>query len=381
MVAIRALRWLSSSVWLRVGAIQLVFIAALQWVVYAASSVWLDLKGFWLFLLLFYLALAVLELWLATDSAEAVTAPLAARLNKSRIWRHLNKPNPGPIANSVTLTVIVIAVICAAILAAMIAVIVALDAGFSHRVIAAILSAWPIFACVAGYGALWRIFYHAGVDPSRAIDKLFLWAGIGAVGFFAGMIWVAYPDFGFESKRAAQRDFHRAMLSASAPCVTVQEKLSDLSACMIFGLRPGMAQSEVLGIVNGSGYFRREKPETCSTADKCSHYVTFSKDGLYLRVEFRTDPKSSAPAPEEQVSSIVFALDERANPYFDEAQMMEKFLKLLGPNGFSIDATHMVWTDIRNDLELRTYTYEQKFWLVFSRLGDRRIPLGSGVPV
>ena len=70
----------------------------------------------------------------------------------------------------------------------------------------------------------------------------------------------------------------------------------------------------------------------------------------------------------------MFALDERANPYFDENQMMDKFLKLIGPNGSSIDATHMAWTDIRNDLELQTYTYEQKFWLIFSRLADRRNP-------
>ena len=94
MAAIRALRWLYSSVWLRIGAIKLAFIAALLWGVYAASGVWLDLKLYWRFLLFYYLALAVLELWLRTDSAKAVTAPLSARLNKTRIWRQLNKPNP-----------------------------------------------------------------------------------------------------------------------------------------------------------------------------------------------------------------------------------------------------------------------------------------------
>ncbi len=380
MAAIRALRWLYSSVWLRIGAIKLAFIAALLWGVYATSGVWLDLKLFWRFLLLYYLALAVLELWLRTDSAKAVTAPLSARLNKIRIWRQLNKPNPGPIANSVTLTVIVIAVIGAAIIAAMIAVIAVLDAGFSHRVIDAILGAWPIFAIIAGFGTLWLIFYHAGMDPSRAIDKLFLWGSIGAVGFFAGMVWVDYPNFSLQAKHSAQLDFHKAILNAPAPCVAVQDTLSDLRACKVFSLRPGMTQSEVLGVVNSSGYFRRKKPETCSAADKCSHYVTFIKDGLYLRVEFKSDPKS-ASASEEQVTRIVFALDERANPYFDENQMMDKFLKLIGPNGSSIGDTHTAWRDIKNDLELQAYTYDSKFWAIFSRLGDRSNPHGSGVRV
>jgi hypothetical protein len=378
MAGIRALRWLYSSVWLRIGAIKLAFIAALLWGVYAASGVWLDLKLFWRFLLLYYLALAVLELWLRTDSAKAVIAPITARFNRSRIWRELNKPQIG---NSPSLTVIVLLSLYLAMIAVGLAVIGVIVNGFQVRgVIDTFLGAWPIFAIIAGFGTLWLIFYRAGIDPSRAMDKLFLWASIGAIGFVAGMVWVDYPNFSLQDKHTAQHDFHRAMLSAPAPCVAVQEKLSDLSACTIFGLRPGMTQSEVLGVVNGSGYFRRQKPETCSTADKCSHYVTFIKDGLYLRVEFKSDPKS-APPPGERVSRIVFVLDERANPYFDEAQIMEKFLKLLGPNGSSIDATHMVWTDIRNDLELQTYTYEQKFWLIFSRLADRRNPPGSGVPV
>jgi hypothetical protein len=378
MASKRILGVLLSSIWLRAGAITLiplVFVEAVLYVGGAQPSLRLESR-----LLLLIVAAGALELWLRTDTAKAITAPLAARIGRSRTWRKLNKPNPGPIANSVTLTVIVITVIGAAIIAAMIAVIAVLDAGFSHRVIDAFLGAWPIFAFIAGFGTLWLIFYHAGIDPWRAIDKLF-WAGcIGGVGFAAGMIWVDYPDFSFQSKHNAQRDFHKAMLSAPAPCVAVHDKLSDLSACTVFGLRPGMTQSEVLGTVNGSRYFRTQNQETCSTADKCSHYVTFIKDGLYLRVEFKSDPKSP-PVPEERVSSIVFALDERANPYFDENQMMERFLKLIGPNGSSVGDTHTVWRDIKNDMELQGYTYDSKFWAIFSRLGERPNLPGSGVPV
>jgi hypothetical protein len=103
MAAIRALRWLSSSVWLRIGAIKLAFFALIQWSVYAASGEWFNGKPIWRFLLLFYLAGASLELWLESDSAKATLAPIAARLDKSRIWRELKKPQIG---NSPSLTVI-----------------------------------------------------------------------------------------------------------------------------------------------------------------------------------------------------------------------------------------------------------------------------------
>ncbi len=61
--------------------------------------------------------------------------------------------------------------------------------------------------------------------------------------------------------------------------------------------------------------------------------------------------------------------------------MMDKFLKLIGPNGSSIGDTHTAWRDIKNDLELQAYTYDSKFWAIFSRLGDRSNPHGSGVRV
>jgi hypothetical protein len=133
-----------------------------------------------------------------------------------------------------------------------------------------------------------------------------------------------------------------------------------------------------LDIVNGSGYFRsKKKPAVCKTDEKCSHSFFFLEDGLYLSVEFESDPKSAEL--DERVSKIVFSLDEGANPYFDENQMMAAFLKLIGPNG-SGDTTQMVWIDIKNALELRAYTSHCAFWAVFSsRLADH--PSQPGVPV
>ena len=160
---------------------------------------------------------------------------------------------------------------------------------------------------------MWLLFYHAGIAPERAFDRLFLWGGIGTIGFIAGIVWAHYPELGSQQQPGAQRDFHKAIMSAQAPCVAVQDKLSDLSACAVFGLRPGIAQSEALGIVNGSGYFRNpEKPAVCAPADRCSHYVSFIKDGLYLRVEFNSYPKSAAP--DEHVSCIVLSMNEGALP-------------------------------------------------------------------
>jgi hypothetical protein len=380
MASKRILRVLLSSLWLRTGAVTLIPLVFMESVLYvggAQFSLRLESR-----LLLLIVVAAALELWLRTDTAKAITAPLAARIGKSRIWRKFNKLNPGPIANSVTLTVIVFMLMCAGMMAAVIAVMACLDAGFSHRVIDAVLDAWRLYAGIAGFGTLWLIFYHAGIDPGRAIDRIFLWGGIGFVGFVAGLIWAAYThstEFNSLHNHETQRAFRNAILSAPVPCVAVQDKLSDLSACTVFGLRPGMTQGETLRGVNGSGYFRDiVKPSACKTSDKCIHYVTFIKDGLYVRVEFKTNPKSVDAA--EQVSSIVLCLDEGANPYFDENEIMATFIKRIGPNGFSID-NFTVWRDIKSDLELQAYTYDSKFWAIFSRLGERPNLPGSGVRV
>jgi hypothetical protein len=255
--------------------------------------------------------------------------------------------------------------------------------GFNRHAVDGFLSGWPFLAIIVGFGTFWLIFYHAGLDPQRAFDRLFLWGTIAFIGFLAGGFWFAYyphVQVSSQSQRDAQRDFRKAILSAPVPSVAVEDKLLDLSSCTVFGLKPGMSRKDALAVVNGSGYFaKQEKPAVCSAADKCSHYVSFIKDGLYLRVEFKGDPHS--PAPVEQVSSVVLSLSEEANAYFDESQVMERFLKLIGPNGFSIGDAHTAWRDIKNDMELQAYTYERKFWAVFSRLGDRPNPPGSGVRV
>jgi hypothetical protein len=370
----RVLRWLTSSYWLRIGVITYGLIAPIHLVTYAATGRWEGIASGW-GLILFFGAGAALELSLRNDSAKAIMDPIAARIEKSTIWREFNKPQ---IANSVTVTGSVVMLMCAAMVAVMWAAMACIQYGFNGRALDAFLAVWPIFAVMAAFWALWLAFYHAGINPQRAFDRLFSAGAIGAVGFVAGITWAAYPELISHHQPGAQHDFHKAILSAPTPCVAAKDKLFDLSACTVFALRPGMTQSEVLGIVNGSGYFRnREKPSVCATADKCSHYVSFIKDGLYLRVEFNSDPKSAALA--ERVSSITFSLNEGANPYFDENQMMAAFLKLIGPNG-SGDTTQMVWMDIKNALELRTYTYERTFWVVFSsRLADHPYP--PGIPV
>ena len=373
----RVIRWLLSSLWLRLAAANFVVLAAFLWGLSAVAGEWSkrpDLTPFARFTLIFMGGGAALELWLQTNSAKAILAPIAARLDKSRVWRELNKP--GPIAGSVTLTVIVHMLLVEGMLALILAAVGIISNGFSG-VIDVFLFGWWIFAVIAGMGTLGLILHHAGIDPARAVDRLF-WVGcIGGVGFVAGMI---YPELGSQYSREAQRSFHKTILSAPAPCLAVQDKLSNLSSCTVFRLRPGMTQSEALDIVNGSGYFRnKEKPVTCKPGDKCSHSIYSIKDGLYLSLKFETDPKSATP--EVRVSSIVLSLDEGTNPYFDESQMLAAFLKLIGPNGSSVGDTHTVWIDIKNDLELHAYTYDNKFWAVFERIADRPNRPGSGIPV
>jgi hypothetical protein len=379
MFAKRVVLWLLSSIWVRAGAIALILNVIIDLIGYTTTGrwprVWLEIR-----FMLFFAAGAALELWLRTHSAKAIMAPFAARLDKTRIWRELNKPVT---CNSPSLTFIVTLLMIAAMMTIIWASMMLFMEGINQRALDGFLSGWPFIAFIAGFGILWLIFYHAGIDPTRAIDKLFLWGWIGAIGFVAGGFWTIYnsdsKDFNALNNHQTQRAFRNAILSTPVPCVSVQDKLSDLSGCTVFGLRPGMTQGESMRGVNGSGYFREiGKPSACKTSDKCSHYVTFIKDGLYVRIEFKTDPKSDDAA--EQVSGIVLCLDEGANPYFDENEVMATFLKRIGPNGFSTD-NFTVWRDIKNDLELHAYTYDNKFWAVFSRLGDRLYTPGSGVRV
>ena len=171
-----ALRWLGFSVYLRLGAIKLAFFVSVQWGMYAVAGEWVKLTWLWWVLISFYGAAAALELWLQTDSAKGILAPIGARLNKSRIWRELNKPQ---IENSPSLTVIVLLSLYLAMIAVGLTVMGVIVNGFQlHGTIDTFLGAWPIFAIIAGFGTLWLIFYHAGIDPTRAIDKLFLWGSI-----------------------------------------------------------------------------------------------------------------------------------------------------------------------------------------------------------
>ena len=289
-----------------------------------------------------------------------------------RFWRELN--------SEPTLTVSVVTLTMAAMMAVGFAAIACIHHGVNGNAIDALIDEWWIFAFILSIGVLWLIFYHAGIDPERGFDRLFLAGAIGTIGYTVGLFMgLPHTELSPRHQRDAQRDFHKAIMSATMPCVTSQDKLSDLSACTVFGLRPGMIQGEALGIVDGSGYFpTKEKPAVCKTGDKCSQYVSFIKDGLYLRVEFNGDPKSAAP--DLRVSKIVLSLNEGANPYFDENQMLAAFLKLIGPNGTPNDTTRIVWIDIKNALELSAYTHERTFWAVFSsRLADHADP--PGVPV
>ncbi|MGA6985134.1 MAG: hypothetical protein WBZ01_03700, partial [Terriglobales bacterium] len=130
------------------GVITLIPFACIDLVIYAVGgkllNVTLELK----FALLF-LAGIILELWLRSDSGTAVVRPLVARMQQSRIWRELDKPNPRPIANSVTVTVGIVVLMSIAMFAAMMAAIAFIDRGLSSHVIDVVLDVWPLYAIVA----------------------------------------------------------------------------------------------------------------------------------------------------------------------------------------------------------------------------------------
>ncbi len=124
---------------------------------------------------------AALELWLKTNSAKAIMAPVAARLDKSRIWREINKPLIG---NSQSLTVIVIVLMGAAMWTMMWALIICIRDGFNHRALHGFLAGWPFLALIAGSGAVWLTLYHAGIKPSGwAFEALYFAGSIGFAAF------------------------------------------------------------------------------------------------------------------------------------------------------------------------------------------------------
>ena len=61
---------------------------------------------------------AAFEFWLKSESGKAAMRPIAARMDKSRIWREFNKPL---IANSETVTITVLMLMTVAIMAVMLA--------------------------------------------------------------------------------------------------------------------------------------------------------------------------------------------------------------------------------------------------------------------
>ena len=140
MAARRVLRGLISSYVLRLGAITLIPLVFISLLAAYLGGQQLNLRLESRFLLFFVVG-AALELWLRTDLAKALIAPVGVRLNRSRLWRKLNDPNPAPIAKLVTLTVLAVMLIGTALMAAMIAFIAFLDVGFSHRVLDAVLDA------------------------------------------------------------------------------------------------------------------------------------------------------------------------------------------------------------------------------------------------
>ena len=178
MAQSRVLRELISSHWLHAGAKTFFIMAFFQWMPYITTGIWFNLTPMWWFLLLF-VAGAALELWLKTNSAKAIMAPITARLDKSRIWREFNKPLIG---NSQSLTVIVIVLMGAAMWAVMLAAMVCILHGFNGGALDAFLAGWPLLAIMVGCGALWLMLYHAGINPSGRAFEFLYFAGVMGLG-------------------------------------------------------------------------------------------------------------------------------------------------------------------------------------------------------
>ena len=254
------------------------------------------------------------------------------------------------------------------------------------------------------WGTVWYNLLHA--------------LGVAAVLSFAfGIVWSFFSDSkpSTSTRAVPQTDelkenlfdnqarrtvFSNKLMRESKPCARKNKGGSDVSACSVFGLKPGMSYELVKYTVDSSGYFPMEtiltelsdnplgavrEPEKVTgqskpASDKAGaataegvaaagksasaairRFAAHHKDGLYLSVDF------VAGAPDEgtefKASNITLSLSPGANPYFDPQSVRSVFLKLLGPPDLS-DGRSDEWG--RGGAEhIRAYVLDESYWVTF----------------
>jgi hypothetical protein len=212
--------------------------------------------------------------------------------------------------------------------------------------------------------------------------NLFHVLGIGAV--LAVVVAIAWETFGPDTpastsvgsradycvKKASSSEAQQTVTSinllSSSPCARKSGGGTDLSACYVFGLRPGMSDQQVIAAIDTAGYFPCATTlQTGDGKDKekaQSASISQFKDGFSVLVEFAP---AGAGAPSSWLtSSIKVVIGPGGNPYFDPGAMRPTMRKLFGQPATSTD-TSDEWNG--KDELIRAYSYKQHFWIVLER--------------
>ncbi len=228
---------------------------------------------------------------------------------------------------------------------------------------------WDVF-----WKQSWRNLFHA----------LGMVAVIAAIVGAGVLVWVSFfSSSSNDSERKAQRElFQKVVMQAAQPCAVRKEgaKFSNLEGCTLFRLRPGMSPSDILSVINSSGYFEKRatfrdpvlgkefcgknkgKPDKYGT---CKHYIHVSNQSFTLSIHFNDRWES------EDVT-LIFGQD--AHPYSDLKSIRATIINLIGRPDDSSPTGHDTWGEVEGDgkWSIRAYTNDNRFWVIFEAASARK---------
>ena len=212
----------------------------------------------------------------------------------------------------------------------------------------------------------WRNFFHT-------LGMIAVVAAIVAVGV---LVWKTFfsSSSTYDERKAQRELFQKVVMQAQHPCAIKEQgaKFSNLKECTLFRLRPGMGSSEVIAVINSSGYFKDraylhdpnfgkdycDKNEDPTNAAYCRYYVYSSNPALSVSVHF--DDRWAA------ARDVTLVFEDAAHPYFEPRSMRGLFVKLIGqPDSSSSDDDFWGHADDNEKWSIHAYTHQNEYWVIF----------------
>ncbi|MBJ7535458.1 hypothetical protein JDN40_15220 [Rhodomicrobium vannielii ATCC 17100] len=215
------------------------------------------------------------------------------------------------------------------------------------------------------------------------LSTLYSLGVLGLVGFSVWLAWsslndkkslvpasvrsyVATSDGATLDRDAVKENFRRLLFSGAKPCAVREKKISDISACSVFGIQLGDSFSFVKRTVDGSGFFTEPATlhETCRNGRKqCQQRLHISNGNFTLSVEF--EPEDVNPEDHMTASKITAILSPKDNPYATAQSLKPAFVALFGRPDRSEDGKDY-WGGPSADT-IQLYGFDEKLWVVFQK--------------